>query len=454
MFENIRVSLYGTRAEVDTKSKPKSNKGRAKAPTVKKYIAIPSSDIKNAKAFHIFYRKSPSSKWVRLTDELSVFSSINKSNASKRAFIDLETEFWKSEKFPEKKIKEPSKEEPPKKEPPKKEPPKKEPSKKEPPEKVPPEEETFEQKGGRSRPEKPKKKIELELPKLPSEPRVVSTRRQVIPKLALIIYNELDARGISWPEKRIDNMLKKLWRGFSKHPHLLTSDEFRRNIVTKEIVEQTRKERKEATTGLQDKFRKELTDKEISLDPSIVKGSVKVQIKEVFNKLNLEDENDQTRTVFDEKLNKVEIDRQILFVQIVAEYDEFIQVGADDIESGQEMLMDAINKVKRDVTKIFNEALDKGVFSYSEGPQYSIRLLTPMIDVRGEVPRTYIDRKGNQTSGNGFSTTRHEINDLDDLDDLIDELFSDLPKILARYVALNSALGVGFTGFVLERILR
>lgn len=423
MFENIRVSLYGTRAEVDNKSKSKSKKSRAKAPTAKKYVAISSSDIKNAKAFHVFYRKSSRSKWIRLTDELEAFPSVVRSIRDKSDFIEMFSSYLIETYFPKKAA----------------------------PKKALPIEKP--EKGVKIQAPEVPEKVKLELPKLPAEPRVVSTRRQVIPKLALIIYDELAGRGISWPEKRIDNMLRKLWRGFSKHPHLLTSDEFRRNIVTQEIIEQSKKERKGKAASLQDKFRKDLAEMEISLDPKIVGGEVRVQLKEVFNKMDMRSDDDQTRPVFNEKFQRVEVDRQILFVHVITEYDEFIQVNADDIQSNQVMFKEAINKVRGDVTKLFSDAIEKGVFSLGVGEKYSIRLLTPMIDTQGDVPRTYLDRNGNQTSGHGFGTARREVKDFDDLDELIDDMFGDLPRILARYVSLNSALGIGFTGFVIERLL-
>jgi hypothetical protein len=434
MSENVKVALYGTRTAVVNKPKSKSKQVRARAPTPKKYVQIASDDYKNAKAFHVFYRRTPRSKWVRLTDELAVIPSINKSIKSKEFLVDLYSQYLINEKYP-RKLK-----------------PKPKPKPKPEPKELPPRGPD----GGIYVPS-PREIASLELPELPEAPRISPTKKEVVPKLALIILDELNGRGYTWPKARIDNMIKKLWRGFRDHPHILLSDDFRRSIVVKEILDQTKEERLKGHTDLQEKFREELAAKEISIDPDIVGGQVRIQLKEVFNKFNLkkDDKEAQTIEMYDTKtLKYVEIDRQIMFMQVVTEYDEFIQVNKDDIESGQEMLNMAVGKVKRDVTKIFTEALEKGIFSFDNNPQYSVRLITPMIDVNGEVPTTYLDRKGNKTSGHGFSTSRMEVRNFDDLDDLLNELFDDLPKILARYVSLNNALGIGFTGFVIERILR
>jgi hypothetical protein len=435
MSENVKVALYGTRTAVVNKPKSKSKQVRARAPTPKKYVQIASDDYKNAKAFHAFYRKTPRSKWIRLTDDLEVFPSIIRSVKDKTEYHEMLSNYLIDVYFPKKKA-------PPKiPKPPK-------------PPKIP--KEPKEREVFYVTPKEPER-AELELPGLPAEPRITPVKGEVIPKLALIIFDELSGRGYFWPKARINNMINKLWKGFRHHPHLLLSDDFRRSIVVKEILDQSKEERLAGHKDFQEKFRQELAEKEISLDPEIVGGTVKVQLKEVFNKFNLkkDDKDAQTIEMYDPTtLKHVQIDRQIMFVQVVTEYDEFIQVNKDDIESGQEMLNIAVDKVKRDVTKIFTEALEKGIFSFDNNPQYSVRLITPMIDVRGEIPDTYLDRDGNKTSGHGFSTSRMEVRNLDDLDDLLNELFDDLPKILARYVALNNAMGVGFTGFVIERILR
>ena len=169
----------------------------------------------------------------------------------------------------------------------------------------------------------------------------------------------------------------------------------------------------------------------------------------------MRDENELTMVKRDRMTDKPYIaDRQTVFTQVVVDYNEFIQVNSDDISGNQEMLTMAVEKVAKDVKKIFVEAIDKGIFTLSEDSEYAVRLVIPMLDSTGEIPTHYFDRNGAETTGYGFSTTRRVISSLEDLDALIEDLFSDLPMVVARYVLVNSAAGMGFTGFMIERLLK
>lgn len=443
MLDTIKVLFYGTR-KVENKQTKKSKKVKGRASPKKEFYRLGEDEVGKAKAFHLYVRKSKRSQWIRATDELEVFPSVIRSIDDKIDYVATIAELALEAFYPPKKIRKP------------------EPVIAKVPPIITPEPEIEVASEEEVEAFLAESEARLDYPSLPEEPRVSITKKQFSGIMANFILDELNAIGTKWTAKRINALIAKLWRGYSKQPYLIASGDFARNLVIKEIIDIRQEEAFEKAKTLQDDFRKQLESLDVSLDPDIVGGDVRVQFKEVFNKQRMKKEDEMEMTKRDRKTDKpYTAPRQAVFTQVVVDYNEFIQVNSDDILGNQELLKMSIDKVRSDVYKIFKESLDKGIFSFGDEPEYSVRLVMPMLNTNGEIPEYYLNDKTKdklnqqrETTGYGYSTKRMTVSSLDDLDDLMDELFADLPATIARYVAVNSAIGMGFTGFMIERLLK
>lgn len=437
MLDNIKVWFYGTRT-VKIKNKKGSKKNKGAVVTRKEFFRLPEENLKDAKGFHLFVRKSKRAKWIRATEEIETFPSGIRSQASKIDYISAVAVIALEAFFPPKKISVQYVPEAPVKLPKEKEP------------KVGyyiADEEEVEEFIQETKPK-------VVLPPVPEEPKISLTKKHFSELMSRIVVDEYDAMNIEWNNERVDRIINKLWKNYSHAPHLLTSELFRRNIVIQEIKEYRLEELQEIQKSSLLEFQKKLSELDVTLDPDVVEGKTRVQLKEILNARGMKSDKDFTVKKTDEEGNEFLADRQTLFTQIVTEYEEFIQVNADDIKDNQEMLNLAISKVRDDVRKLFTEAIDKGIFTLSMESEYAIRLIMPLVDSRGELPKTYKSQDNKSSSGYGYSTTRRVVASIDDLDDLIDSMFTELPKAVARYINVNAAGGIGFTGFTIERLLK
>jgi hypothetical protein len=421
MFNNVRIWLYGLRnREVDKRKKSKKISGRA-APK-KQLVRIADDDIAQAKAIHIYYRTSPRANWVRVTDEIIDIPSIFRSKALKFEFINSTAQFFINELVDYGIIKAPPIEKP-----------------------IIATPEELDDTLAKTR-------ARVNLPVLPEEPRVSITKKEFEGRIALIIIEELEAIGSKWTNKRITTLINNLWKKYSKQPHLLVSDQFRINLVIHEIGEITKRERAKKAEIAQESFREILQNKDVTLDADATGGKVSIQYKEVFNKQGMVTGNEMQMEAYD-KVSKLEYtkNRQSVFAQVVCDYDEMIEVNAEDVLSDQGLLNIAVQKVKDDVVKLFKQALDGGVFAFTKEAEYSARLSIPLINAKGEILSSYENRKGEIKSGWGYSTHRVTVSSMADLEDLIELLFGDIAKDIAKYIQVNSAAGIGFSGFLIER---
>lgn len=422
MSLETKVWLYGTRTD-KTKSKEK------------KLIQIPSTALSRAKAFHVFLKKSPRSKWRRVTTVPIEIPSFIRSNLDKELFIDSVAESIKIEYLPVSKV-------PPTKPP------------------TPP-----------LLPILPKEK-EVELPELPTEPRLTLTKKQFEAQMARILYDELDLQNLKWSESRIDSFIRKLWRAYSHAPHLIASESFRRSLVTQEIKRIRDMRAKKKRGKLEEAYRKELEKKEVSLDTEDVAGEVKVQFKEVFNTqylpkpLSPQEQEELTPEQQKERTNRelkiksledglvVEKERQAAFAQVIVDYDKSIIVGKESLFASDEISAIAFGKVRKDMEKLFSQAIKKGLFKETTEPEYSFRVLIPLVDGNGDIPKTAESRPGKKRSGHGFSTTRVSIRNRRDLRKALDELFESMVPALTRYIKLNNSVGFMISGFSIERLIK
>ncbi len=423
--------------------------------TNKKLVRLSSDDFKNAKAFHIFFRKTPRSAWQRLTDEPEVFPPGVRSNSAKEMFLDTCSDMIAQEIAPAKALK------------------KKAPVEIVAPEKKAPKKKVSEEKSLPSKPSSKKIKEksleellledfeklieeeveeeikEIHLPAVPKPGKITLTKKQFEAQLARILFDELDSENIKWSNRRMNHFIEKMWRGFKHAPHLIADEKFRRQLVTMELVRM--KKAKKPSKSLDDVFRKKLENKEVTLD-SNVGGHVDIKYKEIFNMQNVRRKDEPTIAVIEDGMIK-EKDRQTAFAQISVDYDKNILVRAGEMMSKQKTL-ESFSKVRADIETVFNEAIQKGVFKPSDEPDYAVRILVPLLNGKGEIPEDYINKKGQRKSGHGYSTARHKVKSKRDLDEFLDVLFDGLQPAMARYVRLNHSSGYMIAGFTIERILK
>jgi hypothetical protein len=399
MSLEFKTWLYGTRA----------------VKTNKTLIRIPESEISKAKGFHLFVKKSPRSQWKRITNEIELIPGIFRSKIDKQIYIESFIETVRVALGPKRT--------------------------KAPPAPLPP-----------PKPE-PEEKKEITLPDLPKEPRVTLTKKQFNAQMSRILYDELDLENMKWSNRRIDNFIDKMWRSFSHAPHLVTSEQFRRSLVTKEIKRIRDKKLRKKEGEMEDAFRKELNLRDVSLDPSEVGGDVKVVFKEVFNTQNMSDPEDMTMKTLQDGLI-VDKERQSAFAQIHVEYDKLMAISKDQLLANDNIAEMAFAKTRSDIEKLFNQAIEKGLFKGSEVPEYSIRLLVPLVNGKGEIPADYYSKKGKKRAGHGFSTIREKIKTKKDLKNVLDNLFASVRPALARYMKLNKSAGFMISGFSIERLIR
>jgi hypothetical protein len=369
-----------------------------KTSKTKKYVRISDKEISKAKGFHFFIKKSKRSKWQRITEDLELIPSDFKLKLDKEIYVQSFTDSVKEEL-------------------------------------------------GILEEEK-----EVSLPPLPEEPRVTLTKDQFDAQISRILYDELGAINKKWTNRRIDSFVDKLWKSYKHAPHLINSEAFRRGLVSKEIHDYANREALKKEKSLQEEFRKKLENKEVSLDP-IVDAEVDVKFKEVFNFQRMKSKNDPTIT---ERVGQdlIEKDRQNAFSQINVDYKEMIKLDRADILGSQSLADIAFSKVRKDITKLFDEAMRKGLFKPSNSPEYIIRLQVPLIKANGQIPESYLNRKNQRKSGYGFSTSRVIIRNEKDLKRTLDNLFNEMKPALAKYVKLNNSAGVLVSGFSIERLLR
>lgn len=400
MTLDFKVWLYGTRAD---KSK-------------KTLTRIPDDAIAKAKGFHLFFRKSPRSVWVRVTSEIEPIPGIFRSKIDKQIYIDSFIDTARVALEPK-----------PKKEKPKKEKP------------LPP---------------APEKEIkEIELPELPKEPRVTLTKRQFNAQMSRILYDELDLENMKWSDARIESFVDKMWKAYSHAPHLIASEQFRRSLVTKEIKRLRDKKLRKKEGEMEDAYRKELQKRDVSLDPTEVGGDVKVIFKEVFNTQGMTSPDDLTMKTLQDGLI-VDKERQSAFTQIQVDYEKLMSISKDQLLGNDKLANMAFDKTRQDIEKLFNQAIEKGLFKGSDLPEYSVRLLVPLVNGKGEIPADYYSKKGKKRAGHGFSTIREKIKNKKDLKNVLDNLFASVRPALARYMKLNKSAGFMIAGFTIERLIR
>lgn len=426
MSIETKVWLYGTRT-AKTKSKEK------------KYIRLPSEQIAKAKAIHIFIKKTPRSAWKKITDDLLEIPSFIRSKVDKEIYIDSLVETIKLEYLPK---------------------PKKKPEPKlERPIVLPP-------------PPKPAKEKKVELPRLPEEPRVSITKRQFEAQLARVLFDELDLQNLKWSKQRINSFISKMWRAYNHAPHLIAREDFKRELVTKEIKRVKDALAKKERGQLEEAYRKELDSRDVSLDPEDVAGEVKVQFKEVFNTQYLPrplDPREESQLTPEQRRERdkrqlqiktlqdgmvVDKDRQAVFAQILVDYDKSIIVGKDALFGSDEMSTMAFNKVREDMEKLFSQAIKKGLFRESSDPEYSFRVLVPLVDSKGHIPESALSRSGKKRVGHGFSTPRVKIKNRRDLRKALDDLYESMLPALTRYIKLNHSAGFMIAGFSIERLIK
>jgi hypothetical protein len=409
MSLEFKIWLYGTRAD---KSK-------------KTLSRIADKDIAKAKGFHVFFKESSDSQWLRLTDEIEIFPSGFKSKTDKQIYIDSFIDALEASLAPKPKAEAKTKP--------------KSATKKKP---TPPV-------------EKPKKKKakELNLPELPKPPRVTLTKKQFMAQMSRILYDELDLENMKWSEARIDNFINKMWKSYSHAPHLVTSEQFRRSLVTKEIKRIKDKKLRKKEGEMDEAFRKQLLKREVSLDPQDVGGDVKVVFKEVFNTQGMEKPSDLTMKTLQDGLI-VDKERQSAFAQIHVEYDKLMAISKEQLLANDKIANMAFDKTRADIEKLFDQAIEKGLFKGSDMPEYSIRLLVPLVNGKGDIPSDYMAKKGKKRTGHGFSTIREKIKNKKDLKKVLDNLFASVRPALARYMKLNKSAGFMISGFTIERLIR
>jgi len=402
--------------------------------TSKKLVRLGSDDFKNAKAFHIFYRKSPRSSWKRFTDEPEFFPGGVRSQSAKEMFIETYTDILAQEIQPKKVVKEKKPEKKAKKV-------SKKVSKKKSKKPV----EVVEEKV-----EVEEEVKELKLPDVPKPPRVTLTKKQFEAQLARVLVDELDYENQKWSDSRINRFLQKMWRGYKHAPHLIANEDFKRKLVSLELVK--KKKGKRARIGEDEKYRRMLQEKEVSID-SDVEGDVEIKYKEVFNHQRERRKNEPTIAVIENGLI-VEKDRQTAFAQITVDYDKNIMIKANEALGNKENSEKAFSKLRNDIESVFNEAIRKGVFKPGEDPEYAIRVVVPLVSRRGVIPTEYHDKRKEKRTGHGYSTVRRKVKTKRDLDMLVNELVSGLIPAMARYVRLNHSAGYMIAGFMIERLLK
>jgi hypothetical protein len=371
----------------------------------KKKIRLADDDFRSSKFFHVFWKKSPRAKWRRVTSDLEGYPKGTRSIADKKLYIELYLETLRS-------ILTPEKIEPPKTE-----------------------------------------KKEIELPELPKEPRVTLTKTQFENQMARVILDELNMENITWTPRRVNSFIDKLWRGYSHAPHLIASEQFRRSLVTQEIKRIKDKEAKRRRGELEEIYRQQLEGKEVSLDAESVGGDVKVQFKEVFNTQGMTKKDEMMMKTLEDGM-VVEKERQSVFSQVIVDYDESIIVSRASLFAEDEMASIAFSKVRKDIEKLFSQALAKGLFRPGKTPEYSFRILVPLVNANGEIPSKAVSKKGKSRSGHGFSTPRVKISSKADLKLALDDLFEAMIPALTIYIKLNNSVGFMISGFSIERIIR
>jgi hypothetical protein len=433
MQSEFKIWLYGLRA--------------GKTKTDKKLTRLASDDLRSARAFHVFYRKTPRSAWKRLTSDPEIFPSEIRSISNKKDFIETYADIVVESLAPKPKKKATPK--PKKKATPK---PKKKPAPKPTPKKKPEPSledlilEDFEE---LLKQEEEEEKLELRLPPTPPAPRVGMTKKQFSAQLSRIIMDELSFEKVTWNNKRIDAFIDRMWRGYKHAPHLIANEDFRRHLVTTEIV---RIRQKKKRISMDEQFRRKLQNKEITMETK-VGGIVDLRYKEIFNKQSMRRPDDMTMPVLGED-GIVQKDRQVAFAQVVVDYDKNMLITALQAQASKKVQNEAFLKLKNDMQSLFKEALDKGIFKESDESDYAIRVMVPLINNRGEIPLEYKRERGEKTMGHGVSTVRMPVSDMKDLDVLIEDTISQIKTTMAKYVRLNHSFGYVIAGFSIERILR
>lgn len=390
MSFEIKVWLYGL--------------GTAKTKS-KNLKRISLDEISRAKAFHVFIRELPKGKWKRITSEPELIPTTERSKADKRLYIDSYVSFVQEELEP-----------------------------------TPLPEE-----------------IELKLPEIPKPKRVSKTKKQFTREVSKLLKTEAKKAGVKYSDNRVLNFIDKLWASFSKAPQIVLSDLFKNNLVIQEIKRITdsekRKKKKEKDKKLQEQYRKKLQDKEFSISP-LVDAKVEIKFKEIFRTDKLRKPDEQTISLLDRSIGEYEeIDRQTAFVQINAEYDAMIYISAEQALDDDTATDYYIEKVKQDMYKLFDEAIEKGLFRPSNKSQYLFRLIVPLLDAKGMIPETYKNIENKKAVGQGFSIPRQIIKTKEDLELTLDYLFSFLRPAMARYIKLNHMSGYAIAGFSMERLL-
>ena len=285
---------------------------------------------------------------------------------------------------------------------------------------------------------------------LPPRPSINRLSKEVTNYVTNLVTKKVSTFDIPWDSKRIKGFVKSLSEYFAGKNLAIPTD---RKFIDTLVVVNLGYTGGQGFDGIIESAREEIDFLESLHEREVTKNyftdaSVKFQTKEIFRHNHIKEMVSYTT----KSGNILKYREQTILLQMELKYNEIIRVDQLDIMNESMGFQGPISRVKADIKFLFQYALDKGIFNYTEKYVYSVRLVTPLM-TKGLKLGERVDAGGEISNGYGYSCPRAYLSSYSDIDKIIDSLFDTFKTDMLTYLARSSMTSFAFEGLVIERLL-
>ena len=285
---------------------------------------------------------------------------------------------------------------------------------------------------------------------IPDRPSLNRLSAEVVKYVHDLVAKKVAGADIAWDRKRIVGFVKGLANYFQGKNIAIPTD---RKFIDTLVIVNLGYTGGQGFDGIIEASKEEvdffenLHEREITKN-YFVDSEVTFQTKEIFRHNYIEDMLQYTA----KSGNVLKYREQTILLQMSLKYDEVIRVDQWDIMNDSMGFDGPVSRIKADIRFLFQYALDRAIFNYTEKYVYSVRLITPLF-ARGAKLGERIDAKGEVSNGYGYSCARSPLQSHSDIDKIIESLFSNFRTDMLTYLARSNMESFAFEGLIIERLL-
>lgn len=284
----------------------------------------------------------------------------------------------------------------------------------------------------------------------PDKPKVNRISGEVVQYVYDLVTKKVSGFDIPWDKKRVKGFVRGLAEYFAgKNLAIPTDKKFIDTLVVVNlgytggqgfdgIIESSREE-----IG----FLESLHEREITKN-YFTDAEVNFQTKEIYRHNYIKEIVEYTT----KSGGVLKYREQTILLQMELKYHEIIRVDQIDVMNDAAGFEGPVSRVRADIKFLFQYAIDRGIFNYTDKYVYSVRLITPML-AKGVKLGERVDSKGEIANGYGYSCPRSPLTDHLAIDKIIDSLFASFKTDMLTYLARSNMASFAFEGLTIERLL-